>query len=76
MRIAAILLIGFFVAAAWMRPAEATPTAGTAAVSSPSIIEVAGRCGPHAYWFHSRRGIHGHWIRGHCVVYRRWRHHH
>ena len=77
MRTAAILLIGFFGAAAAVLPARAVPALGPGIQPSTSaaITEAAGRCGPHAYYVRRHRGMHGRWIPGHCVLYRRYRHH-
>lgn len=73
MRAAAILLISVFGLAAWMLPAQAVPTIGPQTLASPSVIEAA-RCGPHSYWA-GRHRYHGHWMGGHCRLYRRYRHH-
>jgi hypothetical protein len=73
-RVAALLLAGFYFAAPISAQAAVPHLAGLEAGPSPNFVEVRGGCGHGRHYVrghHSRRD--GHWIKGHCARYRHHR---
>ena len=47
--------------------AAVSAAAGMTGGTSPSIVDVAVNCGPHAHYIRGHRDSHGHYVKGVCV---------
>jgi hypothetical protein len=72
LRNAFVLMLGLLAIAGAPSPSLAALGSAlrTEIAPSPNIVNVDRRCGRGARWIPGHRNRYGHWVRGHCRVYR------